>query len=260
MNVWRKLTHDVARACNFNRLINNNKSQRCQSRAHVTSNEEETASPVVKRRKRVVEYVWYTEYKCHRSGTYRDRVAEGSRTKGGSGGKARDLQKASKKTDCKAKLKVVCFKRDPENVEIVHIDTHNHDVGGMDDLKYLPLSNERKAIISERLREGYSKRDCRIAIQKDFRKFISEFLTDGSGNDNRIYRRDQVVHQGEIHNLYKKIQETFYMKSSNEKESVKLWLKDLEEKGYSTFVGNDYDNSFTFGFSSPWQKRLLLNY
>ncbi|KAI8347197.1 hypothetical protein EDC96DRAFT_449026, partial [Choanephora cucurbitarum] len=49
------------------------------------------------------------------------------------------------------------------------------------------------------------------------------------------------------------------MKSSNEKESVKLWFKDLEEKGYSTFVSNDYDNNFTFDVSSPWQKRLLLN-
>ena len=64
----------------------------------------------------------------------------------------------------------------PNSVEIVHIGVHNHEAGGAEDLKYLPLSKEKKEIIMQRLREGCSKRDCRIAIQRDFRKLTRSFL------------------------------------------------------------------------------------
>ncbi|RCH81120.1 hypothetical protein CU098_002504, partial [Rhizopus stolonifer] len=124
-----------------------------------------------RKRKRVVfiKYAWYVFYTCHRSGQYRDQVAEGHQLKGGSSGTPRNLQKASKKAGCKARLKVTCYKDDPNTVEVLHIGDHNHEVGSADSLKHLSLSQARKNEIIERLREGYSKRDCRIAIQKDFR-------------------------------------------------------------------------------------------
>ncbi|KAG1432742.1 hypothetical protein G6F57_022742 [Rhizopus arrhizus] len=75
--------------------------------------------------------------------------AEGVRIKGGSSSKPRELQKASKKTDCKAKLKATCLKSDPNFVEIVHFDVHNLEIGGAEDLKYLPLSKEKKEIIMQ---------------------------------------------------------------------------------------------------------------
>ncbi|KAI9483221.1 MAG: hypothetical protein EXX96DRAFT_616212 [Benjaminiella poitrasii] len=79
-----------------------------------------------------------------RPGVYRDKVAEGSRAKGGNTGKSRNLQKESKKTNCKAKWKVVCYKTEPTAVEILHLREHNHDVASFEELKYLPLSQERK--------------------------------------------------------------------------------------------------------------------
>ncbi|KAG1172219.1 hypothetical protein G6F70_004642 [Rhizopus microsporus] len=71
-------------------------------------------------------------------------VAEGVRVKGGSSDKPRELQKASKKTDCKAKLKATCLKNDPNSVETVHIGVHNHEFREADDLKYLPLSKRKR--------------------------------------------------------------------------------------------------------------------
>ncbi|CEP16772.1 hypothetical protein [Parasitella parasitica] len=182
----------------------------------------EGAETPLKRRKRAVfvKYVWYVTYTCHRSGKCRDRVAEGSQVKGGPSGAPRNLQKASKKTGCKATLKVTCYKNDPDSVEVLHIGTHNHEVGGAEDLKYLPLSQARKDQIMERLRQ---------------------------------------VHQDEVYNIFKKIQESFYREAADEMESVILWLDELKENGYSTFKHSTFNNDYTFGFSSPWQKQLLLN-
>ena len=106
--------------------------------------DEESSSGPNKPRKRTVPYVWYTEFKCHRFGTCCDKVAEGVRVKGGSSDKPRELQKASKKTDCKAKLKATCLKNDPNSVETVHIGVHNHEVREAEDLKYLSLSKRKR--------------------------------------------------------------------------------------------------------------------
>ncbi|KAI8647024.1 hypothetical protein BD408DRAFT_409076 [Parasitella parasitica] len=50
-----------------------------------------------------------------------------------------------------------------------------------------------------------------------------------------------MVHADEIYNIYKKIQETFYLKVRDQKESVKLWLQELSsQKGNVTFLGTDF--------------------
>ncbi|CAO3644781.1 unnamed protein product [Mucor hiemalis] len=260
---WKKFVEDSVvkygitwinpRYVGNNPEFNNGRVQPDEERE--TNEDSVAAGP--KRRKREVTYVWYADYKCHRYGVYRDKIAEGTRTKGGATGSVRALQKASKKSDCKARLKITCFKSDPTVVEVHHIGVHNHEVGSVEDMKYLPLSQKRKDAIMERLREGYNKRDCRIAIQKDFRKFTRDLLT--SSDPDHVFHRDQIVHQDEVYNIYKKIQEAFYRKSTDEKESVKMWLQELNQKGYSSFVHSTFEDDFTFGFSSPWQKNLLLN-
>ncbi|CEG65970.1 hypothetical protein RMATCC62417_02636 [Rhizopus microsporus] len=183
------------------------------------------------------------QFKCHRFSTCCDKIAEGVRVKGDSSGKPRELQKASKKTDCKAKLKATCLKSDPNSVEIVHIGVHNHEIGGVEDLKYLPLSKEKKEIIMQRLREGYNK--------KDFRKFTRGFLMLPEDSNSQVLHRDQMVHQDEVYNLYKIVQESLYRKAVDEAESVGLWLEELKGKNYSMFKHSNFENDFTFGFSSP---------
>jgi hypothetical protein len=46
-------------------------------------------------------------------------------------------------------------------------------------------------------------------------------------------------------------------------ESVKLWMKHLQEKGWSTIYeptpGEESWNGFTLGFCSPWQCKVCLN-
>ncbi|EPB88121.1 hypothetical protein HMPREF1544_05065 [Mucor circinelloides 1006PhL] len=68
-----------------------------------------------------------------------------------------------------------------------------------------------------------------------------------------------MVHADEIYNLYKKIQEKYYKLAEYQQESIKLWLAKLSEKGFGTFLGADFVNSYTSGFISPWQKLLLVD-
>lgn len=48
-----------------------------------------------------------------------------------------------------------------------------------------------------------------------------------------------------------KIQENAYKSHSDQHK--------LKSKGYSAYIGDGFNNSYTFGFMSPWQKNLLLN-
>ncbi|CAO0803453.1 unnamed protein product [Mucor circinelloides] len=91
-----------------------------------------------------VNYLWYREYHCHRSGSKRDRIVEGYNAKGGASGKSRNRQKASKKIGCPVKLMIYCYKNDPSNVVLSVVNQHNHHIGGVSDMQYLPLSEKTK--------------------------------------------------------------------------------------------------------------------
>ncbi|KAG1172622.1 hypothetical protein G6F70_006439 [Rhizopus microsporus] len=78
-------------------------------------------------------------------------------------------------------------------------------------------------------------------------------------SNSQVLHRDQIVYQDEVYNLYKIVQESFYRKAVDEKESVGLWLEELKGKNYSTFKHSNFENDFTFDFSSPWQRQFLLN-
>ncbi|CEG73275.1 hypothetical protein RMATCC62417_08686 [Rhizopus microsporus] len=59
--------------------------------------------------------------------------------------------------------------------------------------------------------------------------------------------------------MYKKIQEPSYKKHNEQKESIKLWLKDLQQqRGYYTYIAQDFEQSYTFGFASLWQRQQLI--
>lgn len=125
------------------------------------SNDEDVSSsttPAVKRRKRQVNYHWYIDYQCHRSGKKRVKAFTNL------SGKQRAIQKASKKSNCPARLKVICFKNSPEMVTLETIKEHNHEIGGVDDLQHLPLSKEARECIENRLKEEYRKRETRLSI------------------------------------------------------------------------------------------------
>ncbi|GAA5802012.1 hypothetical protein HPULCUR_007472 [Helicostylum pulchrum] len=55
-----------------------------------------------------------------------------------------ESRKLLKKTECIASLVVTCYKSDPNNVILHHTGNHNHQIDGIEDLKFLPLSQVAK--------------------------------------------------------------------------------------------------------------------
>ncbi|ORE00929.1 hypothetical protein BCV72DRAFT_218239, partial [Rhizopus microsporus var. microsporus] len=50
-----------------------------------------------------------------------------------------------------------------------------------------------------------------------------------------------------------------YKKHNEQKESIKLWLKNLQQqRGYFIYIAQNLEQSYTFGFVSPWQRQQLI--
>ncbi|KAI9477715.1 MAG: hypothetical protein EXX96DRAFT_223536 [Benjaminiella poitrasii] len=98
-----------------------------------------------------------------------------------------DLQKASKKVGCKARLSI-SFRPDEKKVYMNYVGIHeNHIIGSLDGLRYFPLSFALKNEVELRLREEYDKRDIRISIQS----YLSCEITSS-------IHSDQLLHSYEI--------------------------------------------------------------
>ncbi|KAI8969418.1 hypothetical protein BDB01DRAFT_855966 [Pilobolus umbonatus] len=110
---------------------------------------------------------------------------------------------ANKKSNCPARLKVTCFKNNPNMVTLENVNEHNHAIGGSDDIKHLPLSREAREYIKGQFREGYRKRDTRLSIQKNNDAFMQSLSIGDSLESSTVLHRDQFVHADEIYNIYK---------------------------------------------------------
>ncbi|PHZ09377.1 uncharacterized protein RHIMIDRAFT_263742 [Rhizopus microsporus ATCC 52813] len=103
---------------------------------------------------------------------------------------------------------------------------------------FLPLSDTTKEAILQKLRAGYGGRDIRAAIQRHFNERIKDFFPEAANSSlSSVY----VVHR------------LLYKKHNEQKESNKLWLKNLQQqRGYFTYIAQDFEQSYTFNFVSPW--------
>ncbi|KAK4521047.1 uncharacterized protein ATC70_004036 [Mucor velutinosus] len=132
----------------------------------------------------------------------------------GKNGAPKEVLKRSKKQGCTAKLKATVYKSDPTKVVLTTINDHSHVIGSLEDLQYLPLSDEVKVLIETRLREGFRKRETRFSILQSLVRYVEQnFATINlepghfRSLSTPIVHRDQMVHAEEIHNIFKKIQE-----------------------------------------------------
>ncbi|ORE08247.1 hypothetical protein BCV72DRAFT_189552, partial [Rhizopus microsporus var. microsporus] len=93
---------------------------------------------------------------CHRAETYKNRV--GVQTEDESS-KSRPIQKPSKKIDCRCYVTVTCYFITPNRVTIKLHSEYNHLIGSFDDASFLPLSDNTKEALLQKLREGFGRRD-----------------------------------------------------------------------------------------------------
>jgi hypothetical protein len=109
-------------------------------------------------------------------------------------------------------------------------------------------------------------RDVRLSVQRELMKYVQDhflIIVDHQSNASstmcEIIHRDQLMDPELVYNQYKRIQENAYKCHSDQPESIKIWIDELKTKGYSAYIGDSFNNSYTFGFISPWQKNLLPN-
>lgn len=140
-----------------------------------------------------------------------------------------------------------------EDLENVRLETtlgehgHNHVPGSIDDVQYLSLSKSAKSMLRGELEKGYSQRKVRLAMRKEFR-----------ANPEMYTPRDTYVNSKEVYNIYRGVQERAYRKHRDEAISTRLWLENLRaEEGFSVFFSDNFQETFSFGFVSPWQRSLL---
>ncbi|PHZ15073.1 uncharacterized protein RHIMIDRAFT_271277, partial [Rhizopus microsporus ATCC 52813] len=56
------------------------------------------------------------------------------------------------------------------------------------------------------------------------------------------------------------VQELSYKKHNEQKESIKLWLKNLQQqRGYFIYIAQNLEQSYTFGFPMLYYITLLLD-
>ncbi|KAI9483977.1 MAG: hypothetical protein EXX96DRAFT_160634 [Benjaminiella poitrasii] len=143
------------------------------------------------------------------------------------------LQEETKKFRCKAQSKVLCKLNNLGQVTLVFKNEHNQDMNTTDGLQYLPMSKDLKGYIIKRLREGFDKRDVRIAVQRSFSAYLSQNLNlsliNRSDDNLSVVHRDKLIHADEIYTIYYEVHNQKYQRDKNQYLSIKIWLKELED-------------------------------
>ena len=202
---------------------------------------------------------WTEYYECHRHTTAEDRRTQQRRDAGGR--QHRLVQKKSKQVGCRAILKASCLRSDSTKVIITYKHAHeNHAPGSIDDVQYLPYSDEVRDRIREELEKGYDVRDVRTYLQREY----------ADTNDSS---HDAYITTAVVYNIFYNYRRGRCEKDRDDFISVKMWLTELTQRDYAVWTGSDVENqnagvesvdlvandgTFAFGFLAPWQKELLL--
>ena len=171
-----------------------------------TLNDEDQPMPKRVTRKSII---WKMKYIYHRARIYKS--CAGVQTKDESS-KSRPIQKPSKKIDCRCYVTVTCYFVTLNQVTIKLHNEHNHHIESLDNISFLPLSDNTKEAILQKLRESYGRRDTRASIQRHFNEEIRDLFPEAANSSSSVYvvHRDQFVHSEDRYDIYKKAQELLY--------------------------------------------------
>ncbi|KAI8986547.1 hypothetical protein BDB01DRAFT_834520 [Pilobolus umbonatus] len=184
------------------------------------------------RKKKTVDYEFVKYYACNRHGTFKKA--------NNSGAVQRPVQKKSKKIGCPATLKVTCFKNDPDNVVIKHNGEHNHAVGSPDDLQHLPLSSSVRGMIEESLREGYTRRDTLINIQRSLLEEV---------NNASFVHRDQSISAEEVYNISRRAEMEFIKKAEDQRRERQIQAEAIPEIVAESMINDEQNGYSVLSFS-----------
>jgi hypothetical protein len=103
--------------------------------------------------------IWKIKYISHRAGTYKRRAGVQTEDELSN---SRPIQKPSKKIDCRCYITVIFYFIIPNQITIKLHNKHNHLVGSLDDISFLPLFDNTKEAILQRCDDIKVIRDNKI--------------------------------------------------------------------------------------------------
>ena len=122
------------------------------------------------------------------------------------------MQKKSKQVGCRAILKASCLKSDPTKVIITYKHDHkNHILGSIEDVQYLPCSDEVRDRIREELEKGYDVRDVRTYLQHEYA-------------DTMDNQHDAYISIAVVYNIYYNYRQQRCQRDQDNFILVRLWL------------------------------------
>lgn len=68
-----------------------------------------------------------------------------------------------------------------------------------------------------------------------------------------------MIHAEEVYNIYRLVQKEIIQRYLDQKTYSKLWMWELEQQGYKTFIPPNYDDFFSSDYVAPWQQAILKN-
>lgn len=165
------------------------------------------------KRQRVAKTLWTEYYVCHRSRTQRIHA---NRTPGGQSGKVRPVQKRSKKVGCTARLNGICYVDSPDTVTFEYIGSHvNHVPRSIEDVQYLPNTEEVRKRIEGELLKGFSVRQVRQFMQREYA-------------DGELNQREAHITTVDVYNIYHRVIVQATRRDTNDFSSIRSWLGEPE--------------------------------
>src|SRR2546421_7100939 len=202
-------------------------------------------------------YQWYERWYCHRYGTYKSVAGKNINKK------SRLAQKETKKCCCKSYI-YVKFPFNSSKVILNHYYKHNnHYPGRLSDLCTLPLSENIRHFIQQRVLEGL---DC-ISIQRLLRfraveiqdQVLKECNNSNVNTHNVQILRDALITRNDIYTIVHNMMKSLAYIDENVLISLEKWQEKLIIASGNCLFKHDISDEigFLFAFQTKEQKELM---
>lgn len=141
-----------------------------------------------------------------------------------------------------------------EVIEVKVLVRHNHDICDKSTVGSRRVSAETKNWIMRQHLEGVSCKDIKRKHNE-----ANEFKRQEASMNGIRPNHDHYLSYMDVYNIYFKLFNTAARKHQDPRVSLRMWVEDLKNDGYFTFL-DEASGSQHCGFASTWQIDQLLHY
>ncbi|KAG0347734.1 hypothetical protein BG004_007072 [Podila humilis] len=182
------------------------------------------------------------------------------RTPGGKSGKTRNIQQATIKLGCPAKIiaseTLEDMKEKSLSVKLYY--HHNHALTSLENTGTAQKSERIKATIKSLLLQGSSIRSVMERLTFDYDRFMA--IVRGNGQQLSQDNSDFITYE-DVYNIWLRINTVTMRKDTDASLSAMKWLEEIEGNGGFAFYNRaDTSKGVYYGFATEWQLRQLRDH